>query len=381
MKNINIMKNFYRQVVLAVLVMMIHITSWAQPQVTVALQTTAGICLLHTNCDSARICMDIVMTVNINKTLDSYNIWVEYNGDVLSREQLAPNDNSGHGDNTCVLVNGNQDTDLEGPPFSPDHWRVTGVPGSGYAMTANVPKIVHTICFKVLQPGAITGQSVCAGGNVSGLLTTVTFSDGTSDTDVPKACLTLNETVVCSALPVELLNFDVTKNGHYSQLDWRTSTELNSDYFEIEKAGGDKIFSKVGRVESIGFTTSPTAYQFMDERPYAGTNYYRLKQVDNDGRFEYSPMRSLSFNDRTFNVRAWPNPVEDNLNIEIQGNHEDEPVELKLINAEGRIVLHQKIDGFQPYTTLDLNGFDPGIYTLMVESDQNHFVQKIVVVR
>jgi uncharacterized repeat protein (TIGR01451 family) len=174
------------------MIFLLYLGVSAQPQVTLTVQESAGGCDLETDCANDIICVDIVMSVNQAKTLDSYNIWVEYDGSIISREAFGVNNNTPTGDNSCVIANGVQDTDLEGPPFNPDHWRVSGVPGMGFPMMANTPYIVHTICFVILQPNLLEGQPICVGGNVATLLTTVTFTDSSSDTDVPESCMILN---------------------------------------------------------------------------------------------------------------------------------------------------------------------------------------------
>jgi Secretion system C-terminal sorting domain len=361
------MKNISNRIFLSLLViLLIGAGISAQPQVTVTVQESVGGCDLMTNCEFDTICVDIVMSVDIPKTLDSYNIWVEYDGTVISREGFGVNNNTPVGDNTCVIANGNQDTDLEGPAFNPDHWRVSGVPGSGFPMAANTPYTVHTICFIILQPTVLNGQQVCVGGNVSSLLTTVTFTDASSDTDVPETCMVLDGSFAsCSILPVELLDFSAKKAGMTSFLNWSTSTEINSDYFEIQRAREDKEFEAIGIVKAAGNSAFQETYQFIDQKPNRGINYYRLKQFDLDGRFNLSPIRSLNFTESR-EISVYPNPVSNTLYVSLSDEdaRNKEQTIFEIYDIYGKL-MYQSESHLQTYK-IDVSELQDGSYILSI---------------
>jgi hypothetical protein len=332
-------------------------------------QESAGGCGLVTDCVNDIICVDIVMSVDIPKTLDSYNIWVEYDGSVISREAFMVNNNTPVGDNSCVIANGNQDTDLEGPSFNPDHWRVSGVPGMGFSMLANTPYIVHTICFIIQDPMLLNGQQVCVGGNVSSLLTTVTFTDASSDTNVPETCMVLDGSFAsCSILPVELLNFAVKKAGGTSILDWSTATEINSDYFEIQRAAEDKIFSTIGKVKGAGTTNELTSYQYVDYTPERGTNFYRLKQVDYDGQTDLSPIRSVNFTEEG-DVSVYPIPANEVLYVNLNelNFRRNQTTYYEIFDTQGRSVL--VTESQSTLTKIDITSLNSGAYFLQISNE------------
>lgn len=351
----------------------------AQPQVTVIAQESAGGCGLVTDCPNNIICIDIVMTVNQTKTLDSYNVWVEYDGSVISREAFNVNNNTAVGDNTCVIANGVQDTDLEGPSFNPDHWRVAGVPGNGFPMTANVPYTIHTICFVILNPSLLNGQSICVGGNVSSLLTTVTFTDASSDTDVPETCMTLDGSFnSCSLLPIELLSFTAFRADNTSVLDWTTSAEINNKYFEVQRADKDNQFVKIGEVAAAGNSTSPVSYRFIDNSPHKGTNYYRLKQIDFDGHFSYSPTRSVKFTG-TESITIYPNPVSNLLYVDLPWEiNTEENMRYEIFDSEGRLVDAGEI--LSLVQGLDVSALNNGAYILSITGNAITSKEKFIVV-
>lgn len=377
------MKNISIRIFLSFLVtLMVSIGAFAQPpEVTVTVQESAGGCGLVTDCDNDIICVDIVMSVSVAKNLDSYNIWVEYDGTVISREAFGVNNNTPVGDNSCVIANGSQDTDIEGPQFNPDHWRVSGVPGMPFPMAANTNYIVHTMCFMILQPALLNGQQICVGGTVSGLVTSVTFSDASVDVNVPETCMTLgSDFASCTLLPISFLDFSARKSEGISLLDWTTSYELNSDFFEVQRAGDNKEFSTIGKVKSNGTTSTVSAYRFKDEAPLDGKNFYRIKQVDFDGRYMYSPVRSLLFNDEAFAFSVWPNPVSSFVYVKLQ-NFQAEDGQIKLINSAGQVVLHQSFKSAYLDTRLDVSKFQPGLYSLVVETAHDTYMEQITLVK
>lgn len=258
-------------------------------EVTLSIQESAGGCGLATNCAGAVICFDIGMTVDIDKDLDSYNIWLQYDQSVLSRV-------SGGSDQSCVLDDG-QDTDIE---ITFGAYRVAGIPGSAYALTGGIEDIVHTICFSIIDDVAIYGSTLTVGGNLFGgaLPTSVTFDDASTD-DVPEETpLVLSEaTVSClSLLPVELLSFEAEKNGKEVDLRWAVASEYNNSHFLVERSKDGLDFSQIGSVQSKGNHSNSESYLLTDVSPIRGKNYYRLKQVDMDGKFSYSEIRNVNMN-------------------------------------------------------------------------------------
>ncbi|MGA0557879.1 hypothetical protein ACO2Q8_14575 [Larkinella sp. VNQ87] len=107
-------------------------------------------------------------------------------------------------------------------------------------------------------------------------------------------------------LPVRLASFSGKRVENQVRLGWQTTFESNSAYFVVERSADAKAFEALGRVVSSGFSESLQAYGFTDEAPVLGTNYYRLRQVDQDGRFEYSKIIGVGYDpaEYYFEVRA-----------------------------------------------------------------------------
>ena len=108
-------------------------------------------------------------------------------------------------------------------------------------------------------------------------------------------------------LPVELLFFKGSKGLEDVKLSWATASELNFDYFDIEKSKDGIVFNSIGKVNGHGTTNERNDYTYNDEKPYIGKNYYRLKSVDFDGYTEYFNVIMVDFDGKK-NFSVYPNP-------------------------------------------------------------------------
>ena len=178
-----------------------------------------------------------------------------------------------------------------------------------------------------------------------------------------------------AALPVELTQFDVQSKDDMVELAWTTATELNNDFFQIEHSRDGIQFDAVGKVKGVGTTTETINYNFMHRQPASGTNYYRLKQVDFDGAYEYSDIISVEVYSRTNGIRVYPNPTVDRVFIQVDKQPKD-------IQFALTTILGQKVD-VQPATgdfgwELDLARLPKGIYVLQLDYDGKSLTKRIV---
>nr|MCU0340855.1 hypothetical protein [Spirosomataceae bacterium] len=129
--------------------------------------------------------------------------------------------------------------------------------------------------------------------------------------------LRINQTSLGGAapFPVVLASFTGRSENKASILEWQTSTEIGNSHFEVQRSFNLNTFENIGRVEGYGTTTTDKTYVFTDAQPRIGANYYRLKQVDFDGKFSYS--RIISVIVRTNGeVALFPNPTAEKLRVE-----------------------------------------------------------------
>lgn len=120
------------------------------------------------------------------------------------------------------------------------------------------------------------------------------------------------------ALPVRLVRFEAKKIDEKSvKLTWQTATETNNLRFEIERSGNGNEFERIGTIDGAGNSNAIKNYQFIDYQALEGINYYRLKQIDTDGTFHYSSLRSVRMNNQV-TIIAFPNPFENQFNLQFE---------------------------------------------------------------
>jgi len=176
-------------------------------------------------------------------------------------------------------------------------------------------------------------------------------------------------------LPVTLVSFTATKEANASALlNWETTEETNSDRFEIERSSDAQSWKAIGAKASHGESTVLRKYNFVDQVPAAGLNYYRLKMVDKDATFAYSRIVSVEF-DGNGKLAAYPNPASDRLKFKDYAKVKS----VVLHNAAGVKVLDRKAVAPEG---LDISKFAPGIYTVKLTlADGSESVQKVIIVR
>lgn len=166
-------------------------------------------------------------------------------------------------------------------------------------------------------------------------------------------------------LPVNFTAFTANLRGKQVQLDWRTSAETDNDYFEVQRSSNAVAWNTIGRVSGNGSVETGTEYAFLDLAPRNTETYYRLRQVDFDGTFTFSPIVRVSLAEGDFT--AFPNPTSGPLTVSGGGD-------VIITDLSGRTLLSQPgLDG-NSTTTLDLSTLRPGLY--LVQSSNG--VQKVL---
>jgi hypothetical protein len=167
-------------------------------------------------------------------------------------------------------------------------------------------------------------------------------------------------------VPVELTSFTATANNKEITLNWSTATELNNQGFEVQRKFGKNDFVTIGSVKGHGTTTSPNNYTYIDKLSDAGKYFYRLKQIDFGGKYEYSQTVEINWSPfTTYKLEQnYPNPFNPTTAIGF-GIPEKGNVRMSVLNILGeeiKILLNEQKDA--GYHSIDFNGSDlpSGIY-------------------
>ena len=188
------------------------------------------------------------------------------------------------------------------------------------------------------------------------------------------------------SLPVELVAFSGYWDPQQSaiELSWVTASEINNDFFEVERVFDiDGEWADIAQVDGNGTTTALQVYGHTDQDVVAsGTYYYRLKQVDFDGGYEYSDVIEISvLLNKDTDLKAYPNPAQDQTILDIIVSRSDR-AEVSITDFVGRevrrVTTHDVQIGHNPIE-LDLSSLPPGPYLIKVEmgsSIQHEMIQK-----
>lgn len=192
--------------------------------------------------------------------------------------------------------------------------------------------------------------------------------------------LTLAEDM-SQALPIELTNFEVRLNGK-NEVDvfWTTTTEINNDFFIVERSIDGRLFEEITMVDGAGNSTISINYRALDTSPVIGINYYRLKQVDFDGSFTYSDVRAvnLATNER---FTVFPNPLNDVLHITVEDLSDEGELQIEIHDELGRTVYSNSrlLDNkTQLFSINEVSKFTPGCYFLTLRLRKESYSFRLV---
>lgn len=177
-------------------------------------------------------------------------------------------------------------------------------------------------------------------------------------------------------LPVSWLYFDGQYVDGKNLLEWHTASEKDNQGFEIERSVDGSTFEKIGWTDGHGTTRSTQTYIFTDAEPSLGWNYYRLKQIDYDGTFEYSRLIPVLSNANL--PRLYPNPVGDHDHLYFSGIRTKETVTIILTNmVTGRHTTLAQ-DRLQPSRFL-IHDMQPGIYSASIRANDTVYTEKVLI--
>lgn len=182
-------------------------------------------------------------------------------------------------------------------------------------------------------------------------------------------------------LPVTLLYFNAQKKDESKALlTWETSSEINSAWFDVERSSDAVNFSPMGRVKAAGNSSTPVEYNFVDPAPLKGANFYRLKQVDLDAKYKYSPSRSLVFGEQVKNnLQCYPNPTTGKFKLVVPVNTATERCVVNIFNINGIVVKQIRLEaGYNNPVVTDLSGLAKGIYVVQAVAAGKSWMERII---
>jgi hypothetical protein len=209
---------------------------------------------------------------------------------------------------------------------------------------------------------------------VSGSITSIpfnTFSKFTLSNDLGGS----------NPLPVELVSFTAIPDTRKVRLNWITESEVNCDHFTIERSIDAVQYEGLNIVAGSGNSNEEHLYNQIDNNPYLGTSYYRLKQTDFNGSYYYSEPVSVTLKESdNFQIQIYPNPSNGIFNIALDGI-ESNLIEIKINDMYGKICYDQFHTITQHLSSLQINGDTfptPGIYSIQIISGKEAWTSKLI---
>ncbi len=202
-------------------------------------------------------------------------------------------------------------------------------------------------------------------------------------------------TVSSELLPVELISFNasIDKSGKNNvMLNWQTASEINNYGFEIERSAGEKekSWTKIGFINGAGNSDKPMEYSFVDKTALAGNNFYRLKQIDINGNYEFSSEVILFIgngkdNPNSFNLaQNYPNPFNPSTTIDFFIPEGITHASLKIFNLIGQevsVLLNGNAKPGLNSIKFEASGLAGGVYFYKLEAGNLSSVKKLTLLK
>lgn len=183
-----------------------------------------------------------------------------------------------------------------------------------------------------------------------------------------------------SPLPISLLYFnaDLNESGQVA-LDWATASEKNNDFFTIERSLDGDSFEAIGRVDGAGDSNIELQYNFIDRNAYPGVSYYRLRQVDFDGAYTFSPIQTINQHQALDDfVAVYPIPTEDRLTIQLLFQSDVADPKVIVSDMTGKVIISQYEKTGAATYQLDVSQLKKGVYNVKISVGDNLIVRQFV---
>ncbi|MEP4095805.1 T9SS type A sorting domain-containing protein [Reichenbachiella sp.] len=227
-----------------------------------------------------------------------------------------------------------------------------------FGATANVVVTGNSDMGSIVSSNVVIGSQIYVYGTNSGANA---FTNPGTQADLQNTNFGLFEFVEGGAmLPIELIHFSAIREIDHVSLIWETAVEINNSHFNIERSHDSKSWQTIAYLPGAGNSNALRSYEYLDHRPFPGVSYYRLKQTDFDGQYEYFEVISVS-SDRN-EISIFPNPVaEGNLKISGLIGTIDPNSSLIIYNSQGRYFLPKYFEA-NGIVKMDIDFLNNGVY-------------------
>jgi len=238
------------------------------------------------------------------------------------------------------------------------------------SLTSNMPGM--NFLRIINNPNLFSCTIVWLGGGGGGDICTYLEQGGPSEiSNNADGCNSADQIIAyCTTAPITLTYFQAKIHDKTTLLTWETATETNNAGFEIQRSTDGINWNRIAWEDGQGTSTSIHNYTYRDENPLFGTIYYRLKQLDFDGTYEYSDIVQVNY--KKGNISIYPNPVKNTLHI---SNITDEDIQdISIYSQTGREIRLQHTSDI-----IDVSTLSPGMYIVKIGVKEGLFYEKFIV--
>lgn len=273
------------------------------------------------------------------------------------------------------------------PGYNVDHIFYTGTASTTRSYTAGTEYDVITVALQSATAGTVDMEFVHqdSEANFYLALTSETGSDlreaSQSSYFFPNTTTLAGpggSTIYLSALtavvPVKFVGFNVTKNNNNALLNWSVENEnANTANYEVELSANGVNFEKVATIAPFNNGRAANSYNFTQQNlssiRNSGVIYFRIKQIDRDGKFVYTEIKSVRLDGKTFAVNAFPNPVKDYTKVTID-LVDNTPINIAIVDAAGKQVDAIQLQGIKGVNvkSINMSTFASGSYLIKVQA-------------
>lgn len=180
-------------------------------------------------------------------------------------------------------------------------------------------------------------------------------------------------------LPVELISFTGHRVENGNKLKWQTASEKDNAGFEVQRSPNGIDWDYLAWVEGKGTVSTFSYYELLDRNPFAGENYYRLKQIDYDGSFEFSSIVNINNSDGEIAIKVLPNPSVRDVVVTID-NPDKKTMKLSLCNSIGQAIWSSNLLREQYFWQKEFTFSETGAYFFNVQIGDEVYTEKILIV-
>jgi len=187
----------------------------------------------------------------------------------------------------------------------------------------------------------------------------------------------VNNVTYGGTMPVEFLNVNAASDNDHVDISWKTASETNNDFFTIERSTDGISFETIATINGAGNSNTTLKYDFKDVDPINGVSFYRIKQTDFDGKFDYSEIKVVRFAPEETGYSVFPNPVKSGESMQIIPLNSNDNYNVVVFSTTGKPVSEYTANGNSAFEVKE--ELQAGIYYMIISSSSNTFVERFLV--